>query len=273
MGGFTTPFHPADVPPCPCRGGTWLPSYDTLLPTITAYIHLDGAALDDQVQIGASGVARWEGEGPVSAQHIREFLGPHARFTMQPVIDLAHQAPSAGYEVRGRLREAVHLRNPLDVFPFASNTGRTKQVDHTIPHDHHPDNDHDHDTDTDHDTAAGDEGGAQPQTRMGNLGPMTGFHHRVKTHAGWQVHQPYDGIYLWKSPHGSIFLVDHTGTRQIRRPATPATTSSAPTAPATTPAPAPAPVTTPRRPTDGSPRPTDGSPLADIFWHHITAAA
>jgi len=255
VAGFTTRFHPADVPPCPCRGGTWLPTYDTLLPTVTLYIHLDGAVLTTGgIRIGASGVARWEGEGPISAHHVRDFLGPHARFTIKPVTDLAHQAPSAGYEVRGRLREAVHLRNPLDVFPFASNTGRTKQVDHTTPYDHHH--------------AEEGAGSAQPQTRMGNLGPMTGFHHRVKTHAGWRVQQPFDGIYLWKSPHGSIFLVDHTGTRQIRRPnapaGTPATTTSAPTSPAATPAPAPA--TAPHRP-------TDGSPLADIFWHHITAAA
>jgi len=47
---------------------------------------------------------------------------------------------------------------------------------------------------------------------------MTTYHHRVKTHAGWQVRQPFPGIYLWQSPHGSIFLVDHTGTRQSDAP-------------------------------------------------------
>jgi hypothetical protein len=47
---------------------------------------------------------------------------------------------------------------------------------------------------------------------------MTGFHHRIKTHDGWQVQQPFPGIYLWMSPHGSVFVVDNTGTRQVRRP-------------------------------------------------------
>lgn len=56
------------------------------------------------------------------------------------------------------------------------------------------------------------------QTGLHNLGPMTGYHHRVKTHAGWQLHQPIPGIYLWVAPHGSIYLVDHTGTRQLRGP-------------------------------------------------------
>ena len=40
------------------------------------------------------------------------------------------------------------------------------------------------------------------------------------THGRWQLQQPFPGIYLWQSPHGSIFLVDHTGTRQLRRPHT-----------------------------------------------------
>ena len=37
------------------------------------------------------------------------------------------------------------------------------------------------------------------------------------------------GIYLWRTPHGSIFLVDHTGTRQLRRPSAGGRTPSGPT--------------------------------------------
>jgi hypothetical protein len=62
----------------------------------------------------------------------------------------------------------------------------------------------------------------EPQTtrsdRPGNLVPLTRFHHRLKTHGGWQVHEPFPGIYLWRAPHGSIFLVDHTGTRKMTDP-------------------------------------------------------
>jgi hypothetical protein len=35
---------------------------------------------------------------------------------------------------------------------------------------------------------------------------------------GWQLREPFPGIYLWRAPHGSIFLVDHTGTRKITDP-------------------------------------------------------
>jgi hypothetical protein len=53
------------------------------------------------------------------------------------------------------------------------------------------------------------------QSRVGNYGPMTTTHHRIKTHGGWQVQQPFPGIYVWRDPHGEFYLVDHTGTRRI----------------------------------------------------------
>ncbi len=183
------------MPACPCRGGTF--TYDTasLLPQVVLYLHLHADTL-----ARGNGVARWEGEGPISALYVRDFLGPHARFVVKPVIDPATLAPVDAYEIPDRHREALHLRTPADVFPYAPNTGRKKQGDHTKRY------------------VPLDRGGKPGQTGLANLGFMTGFHHRVKTHAGWQVEQPFPGIYLWRSPHGSIFLVDHTGTRQIRRP-------------------------------------------------------
>jgi hypothetical protein len=66
------------------------------------------------------------------------------------------------------------------------------QVDHTIPYE---------------------QGGV---SGVGNYGPMTTLHHRIKTHAaGWKVKQPFPGIYVWRDPHGAFYLVDHTGTRRI----------------------------------------------------------
>jgi hypothetical protein len=93
-----------------------------------------------------------------------------------------------------RLREAVQLRNPVDIFPYATNTSRRRDIDHTIPYQ------------------PPDHGGPPAQTRLDNLGPMTRFHHRVKTHSRWQVRQPFPGVYLWRSPHGRHHLVDHTAT-------------------------------------------------------------
>ena len=136
-------------------------------------------------------VARLEGHGPVSESWVRDVLGPHARFTIRPVLDLAGQAPVDAWEVPDRHRRAVHLMTPADTFPYATCTSRAMQLDHTI---------------------AFGEGG---ESGVGNYGPMTTSHHRIKTHGRWQVQQPFPGIYLWRDPHGATYLIDHTGTRRV----------------------------------------------------------
>ncbi|MDQ4084617.1 MAG: hypothetical protein M3165_02260, partial [Actinomycetota bacterium] len=111
---------------------------------------------------------------------------------------LAGMAPVDGYEIPHRLREAVHLRTPADTFPYAANTTRTQQqLDHTTAY------------------LAPDHGGPPAQTGLHNLAPMTRHHHRIKTFGRWQLKQPYPGIHLWRDPHGTLYLVDHTGTRKL----------------------------------------------------------
>jgi hypothetical protein len=139
----------------------------------------------------AIGIARLEGHGPVTEAWITRVLGPNARFKIQPVLDLAGQAPVDAYEIPDRHRQAVQLMTPADTFPYASSLSRGMQVDHTIPYD---------------------QGG---ETGVGNYGPMTTRHHRIKTHGRWQVQQPFPGIYLWRDPHGAFYLLDHTGTRRL----------------------------------------------------------
>jgi hypothetical protein len=116
------------------------------------------------------------------------------------VLDLAGQAPVDGYEVPDRLRQTVQLVNPADTFPYAVNTGRRQDIDHTIP------------------WRPPDQGGPPGQTGIGNLGKLTRRHHRHKTHGAWRVKQPFPGIWIWCSPHGRYYLVDHTGTTTLGRP-------------------------------------------------------
>ena len=98
----------------------------------------------------------------------------------------------------------MRLRTPADCFPFAANLDPV-DIDHTQAYEHRRDR-------TDGQTQA------QPQSRMDNYGPMGRFSHRVKTHGRWQVRQPFDGIYVWRDPHGHFYLVDHTGTRKVTEP-------------------------------------------------------
>ena len=68
-------------------------------------------------------------------------------------------------------------------------------------------------------TAPDQEGPPGGQTRIGNLNKLTRRHHRLKTHGGWQLAQPFPGIWIWRSPHGRHYLVDHTGTTPLGKTA------------------------------------------------------
>ena len=89
--------------------------WSRLLPSLTMYLHFSA----DDLARGEGGVVRWEGEGPVTHAFVHDHLRPLHRYVIKPVIDLARQAPVDAYEVPDRLREAVHLVAPSDVFPFA----------------------------------------------------------------------------------------------------------------------------------------------------------
>jgi hypothetical protein len=80
------------------------------------------------------------------------------------------------------------------VFPYATNSSRKREIDHTIPY------------------RPPDEGGPSGQTRLDNLAPMIRFHHRIKTHGRWTMWQPANGVTIWRTPHGRVYLTDTTGT-------------------------------------------------------------
>jgi hypothetical protein len=201
------PFRPAGLPAWLARAtdpaSSVVLDWPRLLPRVVLHLHLAQETIDAARDGTPTGVVRWEGEGPVTLQYVREQLAPFHAFTITPVIDLAGQEPVDSYEIPGRHRRAVRLRTPADCFPFAANLDPV-DLDHTQAFEHA--------------TGAGQT--PEPgQSRMGNYGPMGRFHHRVKTHGRWQVRQPFDGIYVWRDPHGHYYLVDHTGTRKITPPA------------------------------------------------------
>jgi hypothetical protein len=165
-----------------------------LLPPATLYVHV---SQDSFTRDPETGVARFEGVGPVTVTQARQFLGTHCQVTIRPVLDIAGQVPVDAYETPQLMAEALHLRNPGDIFPYAVNLGRGKDKDHTIPY------------------VPPDNGGPPGQTHLGNLGPMVRFHHRIRTHGRWTLKQPEPGTYLWRTPHGWVYLVDHHGTHHL----------------------------------------------------------
>jgi hypothetical protein len=213
------PFRPDELPGWLARASDpesrWRLHWPTLLPRVHLFVHIAKETLDPEPEVGAntdsatrddpprSGVARWEGEGPITREYVREQLAPYHAFTITGVIDLAGQEPVDAYEIPRRHRQAVRLRTPADCFPFAANLDPV-DTDHTRAYQHAPDPET-----------------QQPppgQSRMGNYSPLGRFHHRVKTHGDWQLRQPFDGIYIWRDPYGAYYLTDHTGTRRTNPP-------------------------------------------------------
>jgi hypothetical protein len=111
-----------------------------------------------------------------------------------PVLDLADRASVDAYEVPDRMGETVLLRNPCCPYPWCNNLTRNKDNDHATAY------------------LPAEDGGPPGQTAPDKLAPVCRRHHRLKTHGGWTYTMPEPGLYLWRSPHGHRYLVDHTGT-------------------------------------------------------------
>src|SRR5699024_4323352 len=154
-------------------------------------VHLDAAALglgpgdsarsaagSDTGTVSAGGVGRCENtRSPVLAEQIRSWCGtPGTRVIVRPVIDLAGHEPTESYQIPGRLREQVRIRESQCVFPSCTRKARSADVDHIVPYE---------------------EGGP---TCGCNLAPLCRRHHRAKTHANWTYVMVTPGTYLWTSP-------------------------------------------------------------------------
>ncbi len=156
----------------------------------TLYVHISRESLADD------GNARVEDLGPVLLEQVRRWLG-HRTVRIRPVIDMDAIPAVDCYEVPARMGEAVRLRTPADFFPFSSSLSRRGDFEHTVPF------------------IPPDQGGPPGQTAMDNLAHTNRRPHRIKTHGRWTVTQPRSGVWIWRSPHGSDYLVDTTGTTAL----------------------------------------------------------
>jgi hypothetical protein len=162
---------------------------------LVLYVHLDQATL-----AGDRGTARVEGLPDLHAlplQTLRDWAG-HANITVKPVIDCNAQLTSPGYQPSPAQREQTRLKDPTCVFPWCDKPGRNHDLDHIVAYDDH---------------------GPPDQTSSDNLARLCRFHHRLKTHGRWRYRREPDGSYLWTSPHGDTWIIDHTGTTPLSKPA------------------------------------------------------
>ena len=153
-----------------------------LQPRVQVYIHLTPDATADI-----------EGAGTIATATLREVLdGKQVRAT--PVIDLNTLPAEHQYRPSTRMREATHLVFPTEAFPFSNRTSRGLDLDHT----------------TAFQKSCGD-----PQTRIGNLGPLSRRPHRAKTAGLWKCLQPTTGTLQWTSPLGFRYITDKDGTHRL----------------------------------------------------------
>ncbi|MGH3387144.1 MAG: HNH endonuclease signature motif containing protein, partial [Nocardioidaceae bacterium] len=154
-----------------------------LWPSVTAVVHIPRS-----VWLGEHGPVHVDGHGPITAEQCFDRLR-HSHVVVKPVVDLDDQPVSASDEFTGRLREAVLMANTFNPFPYADTRSRADDdIDHTIPRNR---------------------GGP---TSIDNGGPLRRRQHRFKTHAeGWEVKQPFTGLFVWRTPTGRVYVVDRRG--------------------------------------------------------------
>lgn len=152
------------------------------------HLHLSAGTVVDP----ASGVARIEGFGPLTSASLPEFLaGSHV--TVRPVLDDAKVPPVDSYEIPERIRDAVHRRNPTEMFPYSGLSSRSLDLDHVQPY-------------------AWEGAWEKAQTRVENLAPLSRRVHRAKTLTAWQVVRTAYGHFAWRSPLGRRYTVLPDGT-------------------------------------------------------------
>lgn len=162
-----------------------------LRPELGIAVHIHADALG-----GLTGAARIERAGHITTALLGELLregltGDGMRIRVQPVIDLPELPAEDGYVPSRRMRTAIQLAMPTDMFPYSRRSSRNLDIDHTISFD-----------------ACGGTG----QTRLGNLLPASRRPHRGKTAELWGLAQPEPGVAEWTSPLGYRYRVTRDGS-------------------------------------------------------------
>lgn len=162
--------------------------WSVLRPRHTLYLHLHETALE-----ATPAAARIEGLHAATLLQLHGLLAG-AHVTVKPIIDLTDTIRSTAYEHPESVKERVHLINGGDYWPYAASASRQLDYDHIKPYDKH---------------------GGPGQTSTTNAAPIGRRHHRYRTHAGYKVRRTGAARYMWTTPLGCHYLVDHRGTQPL----------------------------------------------------------
>jgi hypothetical protein len=132
------------------------------------------------------------GHGPIPASLARDTAadGVWQRLVTDPLSGTLLDHGRSTYHPPAGLADHVRARDVYCRFPGCRRTAADAELDHIV---------------------AWSDGGT---TRDHNLGAYCSHHHRLKHHAGWQVHANPDGSLTWTTPTGH----QHTTTPHDYRP-------------------------------------------------------
>ncbi|KXO90585.1 HNH endonuclease signature motif containing protein [Tsukamurella pseudospumae] len=145
--------------------------------------------------------------GPVTVEQARELIAQsRTQFRVlgrrDPATGTVHARGASGYRPTWYQLLVMRLTYPTCVFPGYSVAADRCQADHVGEYDHT-------------DPAAGGPTTVAGRGTSGNLVPLCGFHHRIKTETGWLSDILQDGTVEWRHPAGGIWTVPPGTARDL----------------------------------------------------------
>ncbi|WP_081585999.1 DUF222 domain-containing protein [Tsukamurella sp. 1534] len=145
--------------------------------------------------------------GPVTAEQANDLIAEcdttiRALGKRDPVTGEIHIAGASGYTPTQYQLLIMRLTYPTCVFPGCSVPSTRSQADHVAEYDHR-------------NPARGGRTTVAGKHGPGNLVPLCGFHHRIKTETGWLSDLLDDGTVEWHHPAGGIWLTPPGAAQEI----------------------------------------------------------
>ncbi|BDH55596.1 hypothetical protein MTP03_05350 [Tsukamurella sp. PLM1] len=145
--------------------------------------------------------------GPVTVERARELIAAantqwRVLGRRDPTTGEVHARGAGGYRPTWYQLLVMRLTYPTCVFPGCSVPSDCCQADHVGEYDHD-------------DPAAGGRTTVAGKGTAGNLVPLCGFHHRIKTETGWLSDVLPDGTVEWRHPAGGVHTVPRGTAREL----------------------------------------------------------
>lgn len=145
--------------------------------------------------------------GPVTVEQARELIAAtqtqwRVLGRRDPATGEVHARGAGGYRPSWYQLLVMRLTYPTCVFPGCTVPSDRCQADHVTEYDHH-------------DPTEGGTTTVAGRGSPGNLVPLCGFHHRIKTETGWLSDLLPDGTVEWRHPAGGVHTVPPGTAREL----------------------------------------------------------